>query len=59
MTTTHTLKARQRNDRDLAANEQKIETLEARIAAQNEELSDLLRERTALLAMAGALRDPS
>lgn len=57
MSTAHTIKARQRNDRELAVNEQKIEVLTAERAVLNEELADLEIERRALLAMAGALRD--
>lgn len=56
---THTLKARQRNDRDLANNERKIETLMARRAEIDAELADLRVEEKALLAMAAALRDAS
>lgn len=56
MSTAHSTKARQRNDRDLAANEQKIETLESRRAALDAELEDLQAERRALFAMAEALR---
>lgn len=54
---THTTRARQRNDRELAANEQRIEVLEAKLYALNEELTDLQAERRAILAAATALRD--
>lgn len=51
-----TLRARQRNDRDLAANEQKLEILAARRVALEAEAADLETERAALLAMAVSLR---
>lgn len=54
---THTLQARQRNDADLAANERKIETLEAKRDAIDRELADLQTTRRALMAMAVSLRD--
>ncbi len=54
---THTLKARQRCDRELAALADKIETLEARRADIDAELVDLRDAQRALLAMAVALRD--
>ena len=65
---THTLKARQRNDAELAKNERKIETLNAKrsrvmtkaeqdLAAIDAELVDLKNEERALLAMAEKLRD--
>lgn len=46
---THTIKARQRNDKELAAVDNRIEILEV-------ELNDLHATRRALLAMAQALR---
>lgn len=65
---THTLKARQRCDAALAANERKIELLNAKrsrvmtkaeqdLAAIDAELIDLKNEERALLAMAATLRD--
>lgn len=57
MTTTHTTRARQRNDRDLAANEQRLEIAEAKLGALKAEVADLYAERRALSAMAVALRD--
>lgn len=53
----HSTKARQRNDRELAVNEQKIENLALKRAQLDTEMSDLEYERRALLAMAEALRD--
>lgn len=45
---THTLAARQRNDKDLAANEFKIERLQVKIDALTAEMTDLHNERRAL-----------
>lgn len=54
---THTIRARQRNDRDIVAVDEKIEILEAKIAVANEELADLHRARRGILAQAQALRE--
>lgn len=53
----HSLRARQRNDRAIAANEQKIELLIARREGINDEIRDLETERRGLLAQGVALRD--
>lgn len=53
----HTLKARQRNDADLAKNEVKLEILAEKMKALETEQTDLNTERRALMAMAVALRD--
>lgn len=53
----HSLRARQRNDRDLAANEQKLEVLAVKATALNTEILDLQTEQRALLALGAALRD--
>lgn len=56
MTGPHSTKARQRNDRDLAANADRIEGVQAKIDALTAELADLQTEQRALLAMGTTLR---
>jgi len=55
--TIHTIKARQRNDRELAAVDQRLEMLDAQSAAILAEITDLQTARRGLLAMAVAMRD--
>lgn len=53
----HSLRARLRNDRELAAVEQKLEVLAARRAALDLETVDLQATQRALMAQGVALRD--
>jgi hypothetical protein len=57
MTTTHTIKARQRNDRELATVANRLELLEAQSAVLLAEIQDLRVAERGLLAQAVALRD--
>lgn len=53
----HSLRARQRNELDLAANEKRLELLALRRVALEAEELDLWATRRALLAQSVALRD--